>query len=109
MQVPLRISFHGVDASEAVEARIGKLVDNLELSYDRITSCHVAVEAPHKHKTKGRIYNVRIHLVLPNHDLMVGREPGRRQAHEDVYVAISDSFRTARRRLRDYARRQRRE
>lgn len=109
MQVPLRISFHGVDTSEAVEARIGEMVNKLEHSYDRITSCHVAVEAPHKHKTKGRIYNIRIHLVLPGHDLMVGGEPDRRQAHEDVYVAIGDAFRAAQRRLRDYARRRRRE
>lgn len=49
MQVPLEITYHGMDRSEAVEAEIQKHVDALERICDRITSCHVTLELPHRH------------------------------------------------------------
>jgi hypothetical protein len=43
MQVPLEITFRGMDRSEAVEAEIRKHVDSLEHFCDRIISCHVTI------------------------------------------------------------------
>jgi ribosome-associated translation inhibitor RaiA len=41
MQTPLEISFHNMERSEAVEAKIRQRVEKLEKYFDRITSCHV--------------------------------------------------------------------
>jgi cold shock CspA family protein len=45
---------------------------------------------------------VRIDLIVPGDELVVDR-----QVDEDLYVAIRDAFHAARRKLEDYARRQR--
>jgi cold shock CspA family protein len=50
---------------------------------------------------------VRIDLTVPGKELVVARDPSLHLAHEDVLVAIRDSFDAARRELMDYARLQR--
>ena len=72
MQIPLQISFDGVDPSPAVEARIREKVAKLERLYDRIVGCKVVVEAPHRHQHKGKLYNVRIDISVPGKDIFVG-------------------------------------
>ena len=48
MQVPVQVSFHGCDHSDAVESEIRGRIDKIEALYGRITSCRVVVELPHK-------------------------------------------------------------
>ena len=88
MQSPLEISFRNMDRSDAVEARVRENAEKLEQVFDRITSCRVVVEATHRHHHKGNLYHVSID-----------------HAHEDVYVAVRDAFKAARRRLEDHAER----
>jgi ribosomal subunit interface protein len=107
MELPLQIRFRNMPSSEAVEANIHERAGKLDLFYDRITSCRVVVEAPHRHHHKGKLYHVRIDLTVPGGELVVNREPSKRATHEDVYVAIRDAFDAARRQLQDYVRRQR--
>lgn len=104
MQVPLEISFKGMDRSEAVEARVREKAAWLENFHERIMSCRVVVEAPHRHQHKGRIYTVRVDLTVPGAELVVNRDPGANHAHEDVYVAIRDAFDAAKRQLEAHSR-----
>ena len=102
MQVPLEIVFEGIDPSEFVEAKIRGEVDRLERFSDRITSCRVVVDAPHRHHKKGNLYLVRIHMTLPGgREVTINRNAHDKHAHEDAHVAIRDAFRAARRRLQD--------
>ncbi|MBC7908715.1 MAG: HPF/RaiA family ribosome-associated protein, partial [Rhodospirillaceae bacterium] len=41
MQIPLQITFHGIDHSDAAEERVREKVAKLEQFFDRITSCRV--------------------------------------------------------------------
>lgn len=107
MQRPLQIVFHGIEHSDAIEARIRKKVSELERFYDHITSCRVTVEAPHKHQHKGNLYSVRVDIHVPDKEIVITREPQAHQAHEDVYVAMRDAFDAAVRQLEDYARKRR--
>jgi ribosomal subunit interface protein len=107
MQIPLQISFDGVDPSPAVEARIREKAARLERFHDRIVGCKVVVEAPHRHQHKGKLYNVRIDISVPGKDVFVGHSGPQNHAHEDVYVAIRDAFDAAGRLLEDHARRMR--
>ena len=105
MDIPLQISFRNMDASEAVEARVRERAEKLETYYDHITSCRVVVEAPHRQKNKGKLYHVRIDIGVPGRpDIVVSRDPGKKHAHEDVYVAVRDAFDAARRQLEDHHR-----
>jgi len=107
MESPLQITFRDMDPSAAIEERIREKATKLDTVYDRIMSCRVVIQAPHRHHHKGKLYNVHIDLTVPQGELIVSRDPKDNHAHEDVYVAIRDAFRAAERQLEDYARRQR--
>jgi ribosomal subunit interface protein len=102
MQIPLQVAFEGMQHSDAIEARIREEAGKLEQFSPRIVSARVVVAKPQHRHHKGDIYHVRIHLAVPGvPDVAVSREPGGDGAHEDVYVAIRDAFKTARRQLQD--------
>jgi cold shock CspA family protein len=101
MQLPLQITARDISLSEAAEADIHAKAANLDTYYDGIMSCRVVVEGPVRHHRKGP-FTVRIDLTVPGAELVVDRH-----ADADLYVAIRDAFDAARRRLEDYARRQR--
>ena len=107
MQLPMQISFRGMEPSDAVETKIRERVGKLERFYDRIMGCRVVVESPHRRHHQGKLFHVRVDLTVPGGELAVSREPAEHHAHEDVFVAIRDAFDAAQRRLEDYARRQR--
>jgi cold shock CspA family protein len=130
MEIPLQITFRNMLPSQAIEDNIREKASKLESFYDRIMSCRVIVEAPHRHHRKGKAYEVRIDLTVPGGELVINRspkrlkaanlrqagppeaklveshEPSKHGAHTDVYVAIRDAFNAAGRKLQDHARRQ---
>ena len=131
MEIPLKITFRDMAPSPAIEANIREKAAKFDALYDRVMSCHVIVEAPHRHHHKGKAYTVRIDLTVPGSELVINRapkrlaaaklnrseepekdfaevhEPSKHAAHEDVYVAIRDAFNAAGRKLQDHARRRR--
>ncbi len=102
MQIPMKITFHGLNRSERLEEWIREWAAKLESVYQRISRCDVAVEAPHSRQ--GPQYHVRIDLTVPSGEIVVSRDPGPNEAHKDPYVAVRDSFRAARRQLEDFVR-----
>jgi ribosome-associated translation inhibitor RaiA len=104
MQSPLDITFRGMSSSPSVEVAIQSWVARLERSYDRVQRCSVLVELPHQHHRHGNQFHVRIDLTVPGREIAVSRDPACDPGHEDVYVAISDAFRAARRQLQDHVR-----
>jgi cold shock CspA family protein len=106
MQIPLRITFRDMPPSPAVEARVRDCAAALEHLHPRITGCHVVLEAHHRHH-QGELYHVTVHLVIPEGEIVVKRDPPEHHAHEDVYVAVRDAFDAAARRLQDHLRRAR--
>jgi len=107
MTIPLDITFKGMDPSPAVEARVRERAARLERFHPRIGHCTAVVEAPHRHRHKGRIYGVRLHVRIPGADIVVNHEPGKDHAHEDVMVAVRDAFDAMERRLHEQAERRR--
>jgi ribosomal subunit interface protein len=100
MKLPLQITTRNVSLSETALEAIREKAAKLETFSDRIMSCRVLVEAPHRHKHQGVAFNVRIDITVPGHEVVVKREP-----NEDVYIAIRDSFDAARRQLQDISHR----
>jgi ribosomal subunit interface protein len=102
MQTPLKITFHDVSLSDALEQHIREKAAKLEELYPRISGCQVTVELPHKHKTQGKLFNVRVGVRIPGSEIAVNH-----RQDEDVYIALRDAFDAARRGLEDHARMQR--
>jgi ribosomal subunit interface protein len=106
MQKPLRLSWHGVEPSDALGALVSEEVEKLERLSARITGCDVTLEAPsHHHRQAGSQYRVRIELSVPGGRLVVGRDPPRTRKHADLYAAVKAAFRQAARQLEDHVRR----
>jgi ribosomal subunit interface protein len=103
--IQVQISFHGVEHSDAIESRIREKISKLEKFTGQISRCHVVVETPHKHMHKGKLYSIKIDLTIPGHEIVVNRDSPLDHSHEDIYVAIRDSFNEAKRRLQDHMRR----
>jgi hypothetical protein len=104
MQTPVEIDFQGVQAEADIRASIEKQWPNW--SSGRITACGVVLKAPSGHHRTGGLYEVHIHLALPDgREVNVGRTPTADERHADVFFAVNDAFKHARRQLQDQVRR----
>jgi ribosomal subunit interface protein len=93
MQVPVKITFHNVDASEALEARINEKIAKLEGRYSGLVGCQVVVESAHHHQTKGRLYSVLVDVTLPGGKLVASSHTGKNpEKHDKVFAAMNDAF-----------------
>lgn len=102
MKLPLQITARNFDLPDAFREDILERAEKLDEFYARIMRCRVVVETPHRHSHEGIKYNVHIDITVPGAELVVKREPS-----EDLNVAIRDAFDAARRKLEDFARKQR--
>lgn len=105
MLLPVQISFHGVDRSDALCGLVEEEAAKLEHLYRDIVSCRVAVERLAGQHRSGNPYHVRIELAVPGNRLVVHSEPG--ETNKDATLATREAFRKLGRRLQDYARKQR--
>jgi ribosome-associated translation inhibitor RaiA len=123
MRLPVQITWRDMAPSPAVGAKIHEEAAKLEEFYDRITRCHVTIEIPHRYQNGKYQFHIRIDLTVPGAEIVVNHEPtlhsslqrqgGEEHAkvqelsapHKDVYVAIRDVFKVARRKLQEYSHR----
>ena len=75
MTVPLQITYRNMESTEAIEEEIRDKAAKLDHFYDRITSCRVVVEVPHRHHHKGIAYHVRVDVKVPGWEVVINREP----------------------------------
>jgi cold shock CspA family protein len=109
MQIPLQITFRHMEPSEAMRYLIRDEADKLEELFDRITSCHVTFDQPHRHKSQGNHFRVRIEVKVPGHDIVVSRDPAEHAEHEDPQITVREAFDAARRQLQDVVQKLRQE
>ena len=105
MQKELQLRWRNVTPSEAIEGHVREEVERLERFHGRITGCEVTLESPSRHHRNGaQKYRVRIELTVPGGTLVVARDRARNQAQADLYVAVRQAFREAKRQLQDHVR-----
>ena len=98
MQMPLQITSRQLPVTSAIEDSIKQKIRK------RIIGCRVTIDAPHRHKHKGRQYNLSIDMTVPGKEIVVKHE-----SHEDLYVCIRDAFEVAKRQLVEYSAKRRSE
>jgi cold shock CspA family protein len=119
------ITFRGIAPSAALEADILARIRKLHTYYQAIMGCRVLVEFAERHHEIGNHYHVRIDLTVPGDEIVVAHDASLHATAQDVetervtkeaepdperkhaHVAVREAFDIARRRLQDYARRQR--
>jgi ribosomal subunit interface protein len=105
MQLPLQVTFRDMPHSDAVQAHVERRAAKLDTFFDRIMSCRVVVEAPHRSHQHGKRYNVRIDVTVPGNELVIARNPPDNLKHEDMHAVIDDAFDDAERVIDEYAKR----
>jgi ribosomal subunit interface protein len=95
----VQITFRGMAVSEALSVHIQDEYEALGRYCDRIQSCHVVIEQPHRHKSQGRAFQCHITLHVPGRELAVSRGPSDPVKREDPYETVDEAFRAARRML----------
>lgn len=102
MLTPLEISFHGLERSEAVEARIREKFGKIEQRFDRVTHGRVVMSAPARRAPLPKLFHVRIEIGVPGHaPIVVKHEPDDANAHTDPMLALRDAFAAAMRQVED--------
>jgi ribosomal subunit interface protein len=87
MQVPMQVTFRDVKHSPDVDSHIREKSEKLSQYLDNIISCQVVIEYASKHKQTGNLYNARIIINVPGHELV-----STHNHDENMYVAIRDAF-----------------
>ena len=90
-------TFRDMPTSPSLQAAAERWVARLETVCDRIVSCHVTIEKPHRSHHSGTPFQVHLVLSVPGTNIAVSN-----QQNVDAYVALADAFRAARRRLLDH-------
>jgi flavin-binding protein dodecin len=100
MDKAVEITFQGIDKSDAIEARIAEGVAKLEKLFERMSYARVVVAAPHRHSRKGKVFQIKIEIGVPDHaPIVITHEPEINRTGESIKAAIRDAFNAAQRRL----------
>ena len=108
MDIPLELSFHNVEPSDALKAAVNEHLGKLEQLHDHIIGCRVVIELPHKsQKSSGNPPDVHIVLRVPGKEIVVSKElahAGHKKNATDAYAVLDSAFAVAAGRLKDYRR-----
>jgi ribosome-associated translation inhibitor RaiA len=100
MQSPLEITFHGVERSDAVEARAREKFKRIEQHFERITHARIVIEAPQRRTPVPKFFHIRIDIAIPGQkSIIVNHEPDADHAHTDIMLALRDAFASAQRQV----------
>jgi ribosome-associated translation inhibitor RaiA len=99
MGIPLQITVLNVTRSAALEARVRRMAEKLEKFHSRIVSCRVGIEELRRHRSRGRLYHVRVDVRVPGKEIVSNHRHAK-----DPYLALRDSFVSLRRQLEDSTR-----
>lgn len=100
----LQVSFHGMETSAALEARIRERFEQLERRCPGLTLCRVSIEKESRHHRTSNQFRVGLLLHRRGRDIVAGKGNAKDQGHADVYAALRDSFDSAERQLEELER-----
>jgi ribosome-associated translation inhibitor RaiA len=111
MQLPVKISYRGLEKSDQIDNLILDYAARLEKFCDHINRCDVAIEQTNRTHQKGNPYRCRIDVtVAPRHELVANeKQMDNGGTHELLKKVIHDAFKTMERELRRVVEKQRRE
>jgi len=108
MDIPLELSFHNLESSDALKDAVRGHVNKLEQFHDHVIGCRVVIEMPHKsQKAVGNPPDVHIVVRVPNKEIVVSHKlnhNGHKKAATDAYAVLEETFLVAQQQLKNYRR-----
>ena len=106
METAPQIEFEDINPTQNLRDAIERHIAQLEERFGRITACRIVVKGPSQRHRVGGLYDVRIHLALPDgREVNVDREAPADTRRADFDFALNNAFKRARRQLQDQVRR----
>jgi ribosome-associated translation inhibitor RaiA len=102
MQLPLQITARGIELEAPADALIRKYAGKLDRYYNHIMAVRVLIEVPQRRMGEPIAYHVRYDITVPGGEVVVTKH-----TDPELHTAIQRAFEASKRRLQDYARRQR--
>ncbi len=99
MRTALEITFRGLKKTPDMEKLIQEKTEKLEQVCRALVRCRVTVEVPQKHQQSGNPFRVRIQMTLPEKELVVKRDSGKGEMHDQLPKVLRDAYAAARRAL----------
>jgi len=96
----LEISFRDISHSDAIEQHIRDKAHKLTTTFDDITGIRAVVAMPHNHSYKGKLAHVSLEIGIPGQTIAITRDNHDKSDHEDMYLAVSDAFDKAQRKVK---------
>lgn len=107
MQLPIEITYRGVDKTDEIDGFIRDKATRLDKFCDHITRCDVIVEQPNHAQHSGNPFHVRIDLTVPpGHELVVDEKPTKHEMHEPLTKVVNVAFKAMERQLKELVDRQ---
>jgi ribosome-associated translation inhibitor RaiA len=104
MQTTPKIEFQNVEPTSQIRAEIDRQITELEQRSGRVTACRVVLKGPSAHHRNGGLYEVAIHLALPDgREIHVERNAPEDHRRADLAFAVNNAFKRARRQLEEHA------
>lgn len=108
MNLPLELTFRGVEKTEDMENLMREKVDKLQKVCGYINGCRIVVEKSQAHQDGGNPYRVRIDVTVPpRHELVAERGPIEEYASERLPHLIRETFDAMERQLKELVEKQR--
>lgn len=110
MQLPVEISYRGVDKSDQLDQLIRDKAARLDRFCDHISRCDVVLEQPNHAQQSGNPFRVRIDVTVPpGHELVADERQAEHERHEPLSKVINGAFKAMERQLKTLVEKQRRE
>src|SRR3989440_3872883 len=110
MQLPVKISYRGLEKSDQIDNLVLDYAERLERFCDHINRCDIAIEQTNHTHQKGNPYRCRIDVtVAPRHELVADERQMDNVTHEPLKKVIHYAFNTMEREQRHIMEKQRRD
>src|SRR5258707_15518278 len=98
MQLPVKISYRGLEKSDQIDSLVLDYAERLERFCDHINRCDIGIEQTNHTHHKGNPYRCRIDgTVAPRHELVADERQMDNGTHESLKKVIQDALKTLRR------------
>lgn len=100
---PIKLHYKDFSPSEAFTNFVEEKIKRLEKFYEHIVRCDVYISLS-RHHHQDNVFHIKIHLAIPNADIVVNQESEKNSTYEDIYAAFRGAYRALQRQLEDKVR-----